>query len=166
MKTKVYAQIIDDVVQFTGGEEVGLPLPQDYLKANPYLLNLDITDEPWCDEVLPNHYIFRGRFYKSIEAYEDLFVVHALLDEGGFVVSAERCVKEDQILLKANEVVLDYADYPTCIGKKFENGKLITITNQDEAILGVLNELKNEVVKLKSELDSIISDDMDSPEVH
>lgn len=40
----MYAQIVNGTFQFYGGEEVGLPLPTQYLEKNPSVLNIEISD--------------------------------------------------------------------------------------------------------------------------
>jgi hypothetical protein len=58
-------QVIDNVVNLVGGIEMGLPLPEKYLKENSNVQVIDITDLN-INPKLGQHY-FEGKLYTDEE---------------------------------------------------------------------------------------------------
>lgn len=63
----IYAQVVNSIVNLIGGEEVGLPLPPEFLKENPNVLNIEITEST---NVKTGDYYEGGEFYDAEAWYE------------------------------------------------------------------------------------------------
>lgn len=69
MNGRIYAQSVDNIVNLIGGKDVGLPLPDEFLRNSPNIENVDITDLTIKPKV--GDYCKDGIFYTTEEWYNN-----------------------------------------------------------------------------------------------